>query len=112
MNKFTKLPVLLLTLFLLSVNAASVLHASERLPFNTQLKDLIKETFCEEGQPSMEKITRYQSKISQRYHEVKQNLKNRYILITGNYRKKGRKKKSKKKAISRHIKFSWIISNS
>jgi hypothetical protein len=99
MNKFTKLPVLLLTLFLLSVNAASVVHASESLPFNTQLKDLIKETFCEEGQPSMEKITRYQSKISQRYHEVKQNLKNRYILITGNSEKKAKKKIKKKSDI-------------
>ena len=111
MNKFTKFPVLLLTLFLLPVNVASVLHASEHLPFNTQLKKLIRETFYKEGQPSMEKITQYRSNISHRYNEVKQNLKNLYILKKGNSKKKA-KKKIKKKAISRHIEFSWIISSS
>ena len=99
MNKFTKFPVLLLTLFLLPVNVASVLHASEHLPFNTQLKKLIRETFYKEGQPSMEKITQYRSNISHRYNEVKQNLKNLYILKKGNSKKKAKKKIKKKSDI-------------
>ncbi len=124
MNKRTKFPLLLLTLFLLLVNAASVLHASERLPFNTQLKKLIKKTFYKEGRPSMEKITQYQSNIAHRYNEVKQNLKNLYILKNGNSEKKAKKKIKKKGDIQAYkilldyieqlklqddpIKFHWL----
>lgn len=81
LDKNAKFPVLLPALFLLLLTAASVLRASERLPFNTQVKRLIQDTFYKDGQPSTEKIDRYRSIIDRRYREVKKNLVNvcRYV---------------------------------
>jgi len=81
LDKNAKFPVLLPALFLLLLTAASVLRASERLPFNTQAKRLIQDTFYKDGQPSTEKIDRYRSIIDRRYREVKKNLVNvcRYV---------------------------------
>jgi len=74
--------LLILTLPGLSflAHAESISYASERLPFNPQLEKLIRESFYKDSRPSLEKITQYQSAITRRYQQVKQNLKNRYRL--------------------------------
>lgn len=96
LEKNAKSPVLPAALFLVLLTVTSVLQASEPLPFNTQVKRLIQETFFKDGHPSPEKIQRYRSIISQRYHEVKQNLGNVYRFIEHKSEKKtGKKIKNK-----------------
>gem|GEM_PF-1203860 len=69
-----------LTVFSFLAYAESISHASERLPFNPQLEKLIEETFYKDSRPSLEKMTQYQSAITRRYQQVKQNIKNHYLL--------------------------------
>ena len=79
-RKGRKFLVFLFIFFFPLAHAGFISHASERLPFNPQLKKLIEETFYKDGRPSLEKITQYQSKITRRYQQVKQNLKTGYLL--------------------------------
>ncbi len=66
-------------LFILLLPSLSI--AAEPLPFNTHLKNHIRDTFYSDtpDQLSREKILRYRAGISRRYMEVKSNLKNYYL---------------------------------
>lgn len=53
---------------------------TEKLPFNTQLKQLIKKTFYKGPHISREKIAAYRRGIERRYRQIENNLKNFYHL--------------------------------
>lgn len=75
---------------------APLIQASEHLPFNSQLKKLIRDTFYKDGRPCPEKIARYRALIEQRYNEVRGNLKHFYVLEKDTSNKKAGKKIEKK----------------
>ena len=109
LDKNAKFPVLLPALFLLLLTAASVLRASEQLPFNTRAKRLIHDTFYKDGQPSTEKIDQYRSIIDQRYREVRQNLVNVYRHIENKSKKKtGQKIENKSEIKAYEILLDFI----
>lgn len=89
LNKYKIFPALALTLAIISTTA---LIPSEPLPFNTQLKKSIEDTFFMNGQRSLEKIDAYETVINERYDQVKRNLKNVYTLEKKNSPKKAEKK--------------------
>jgi hypothetical protein len=83
-------------LFLYPAAAAETFPATEDLPFNKQLRQLISQTFYKGPQISQEKIAAYRQGIENRYRQVKKNLKNVYHLEKNLSLKKTKKKIRKK----------------
>jgi hypothetical protein len=92
--------VLLVLLFLYPLTMVSAPEqGTEKLPFNSQLKQLISQTFYEGPGISPEKIAAYHQGIEKRYWQITDNLKNVYIL---------RKHLSSEKALNKVFKRGTI----
>lgn len=86
--------ILRLPLLLIALNFP--VHASEPLPFNNQLKQLMAKTFFKGQHISSEKLTQYRLLIQRRREDVAGNLLRMYTLKKGKSAKKAHKKTAEK----------------